>query len=107
MTQTAEFLPGSTRPNQNFGDSVALSGNLAAVGAPRFGNPPNAEQGGIYIFQEPASGWQNATGLTVLTAADAHYFKLVGSSVAMSGKVLVTGSLSNGFPGIAYIFGLP
>jgi len=107
MTQTAELLPGSTRPNQNFGSSVTISGNLAAVGAPRFGNPPNSLEGAIYIFQEPVGGWQNATGFTALTAADAHYFNLVGSSVRMSGKVLVTGSLSSGFPGAAYVFGLP
>ncbi|MGA8838009.1 MAG: hypothetical protein WCF74_00430 [Candidatus Sulfotelmatobacter sp.] len=107
MTQTAELLPGSTRPGQNFGESVTISGNLAAVGAPCFGTPPNSEEGGIYIFQEPAGGWKNATGFTALTAADAHYLNLVGSSVRMSGKVFVTGSFSGGFPGKAYVFGLP
>jgi len=107
MTQTGELLPGSTRPGQTFGDSVTISGNLAAVGAPGFGTPPNSEEGGIYIFQEPAGGWQNATGFTALTAADAHYLNSVGSSVRMSGRVLVTGSFSGGFPGAAYVFGLP
>jgi hypothetical protein len=107
MTQTAELLPGSTRPNQTFGSSVTISGNLAVVGAPGFGTPPNSGEGGIYIFQEPIGGWKNATGFTALTAADAHYFNRVGASVRMSGKVLVTGSLSGGFPGAAYVFGLP
>jgi hypothetical protein len=107
MTQTAELLPGSTRPNQNFGDSVAISGNLAAVGAPRFGNPPNSLEGAVYIFQEPVGGWKNATGFTALTAADAHYFNLFGSSVRMNGKVLVTDSVFTNFSGAAYIFGLP
>jgi hypothetical protein len=108
MTQTAELLPGSSRPNQTFGSSVTIYGNLAAVGAPGFGTPPNSEEGGIYIFQEPVGGWKNATGFTVLTAADAHYFNRVGASVRMSGKVLVTGSsLLSGFSGAAYVFGLP
>jgi len=108
MTQTAELLPASTRPNQNFGCSVALSGNLAAVGARGFGTPPNSEEGGVYIFQGPVGGWKNATGFTVLTAADAHYFNHTGASVGMSGKVLVTNtSFVSSFSGAAYVFGSP
>jgi hypothetical protein len=111
-TQTAT-LTAADATDDDFGFSVGLSGGLAAVGVPYRGLPPNEEAGGIYIFQEPAGGWQDATGSTVLNGADAHYHDQFGYSVAISGKA-VAGSAQTYYPeprnravADAYVFVLP
>jgi|ERR1022692_961213 hypothetical protein len=106
-TATAMLTPGDPRPDSEFGWSVSGSGNIAVVGAPRRGAPPFEIEGGVYVFKEPASGWQNMTGLTVLTGSDARSDAWLGESVAMSGNVVVTGEQNPYTTGAAYVFGLP
>jgi FG-GAP repeat len=91
-----------------FGNSLAISGRIAIVGAPFRGLPPNGSQGGVYVFEEPAGGWQNMAGNTVLFGSDAHYDTGFGTFVAINGKTLVAGDTNFGVPvNYAYVFGLP
>lgn len=107
MTETATLTPGDQRPGSEFGDSVSGSGNFAVVGADRHGAPPFGLEGGVYVFTEPASGWKDMQSVTVLTGSDARNGTFLGSAVAMSGSVVVTGEDTFYIPGAAYVFGLP
>jgi len=106
-TATAMLTPVDQRPDSEFGWSVSGSGEIAVVGAPRRGAPPFGLEGGVYVFKEPASGWQNSVGLTLLTGSDARSDAWLGESVAMSGNVVVTGEQNPYTTGAAYVFGLP
>jgi hypothetical protein len=107
MTATATLTPADQRPDSEFGWSVSGSGNFAVVGSPRRGAPPFGLEGGVYVFEQPASGWQNMAGLTVLTGSDARNTSYLGDSVAMSGNVVVAGEQNPYTAGAAYVFGLP
>jgi hypothetical protein len=106
MTQTATLTPVNGA-SSGFGSSVGISGKIAAVGSPARGVAPNGLSGGVYIFEEPAGGWQNATSSIVLTGADAHFNVYFGNSLGISGKTLVGGTQRKSALGTAYVFGLP
>ncbi len=102
--QTAE-LTASTAPSPTnagsagLGSSVALSGSTMVAGA-RFaghlgGDCEGGEQdgpGAVYVFTEPASGWQNSTQTAGLTASDGAICDQLGRSVAVSGSTIVAGA---------------
>ena len=106
MTQTATLTPGDGIIGE-FAYSVALSGKIVIAGAPYRGVAPNASQGGVYVFEEPAGGWQNMAGNTLLIGSDAHYNDAFGDSVAISGKNLVGSAQFRYQPPAAYVFALP
>jgi len=106
MTQTAELTPADSVIG-SFGYSVAISGNLAVMGAPSRGLLPNAYEGAVYVFKEPTGGWQNATSNIVLTGADAHFEDSLGSTVSISGQTILAGAPARPAPGNAYVFGIP
>lgn len=106
MTQTAKLSAADGVASDYFGGLVSISGNLVIVGASFRGTAPYGRQGGIYVFQQPAGGWQNASSSTVLTASDAHHNASFGGSLSINGKTVVGGSdaiVTNA----AYVFGLP
>lgn len=105
ITQTAE-LRAADGPGVDFGCAV-VRGKTAIAGASGRSRGPNFEEGGVYIFQEPAGGWKNMASSTVLTASDARHFSWLGDSLAMSGNTLVAGAPASGFIGDAFVFGLP
>jgi len=107
MTQTATLTPVDGASGGFFGWSVGISGKIAAVGSPGRGVAPNGFSGGVYIFEEPAGGWQNAASSIVLTGADAHFNVAFGNSLGISGKTLVGGTQRKSALGTAYVFGLP
>ncbi|HVI10308.1 MAG TPA: hypothetical protein VND65_18610 [Candidatus Binatia bacterium] len=106
MRETAILTPGDGQQFY-FGARVGLSGNIAVLGASERGSRRNYGAGAVYVFEEPASGWQNMSSTTVLTGSDARYYSALGSSVAIDGKVIVTGAQPFFSQGAAYIFGLP
>jgi hypothetical protein len=107
MTETATLTPGDQRPGSEFGESVSGSDNVAIVGADRRGAPPFGLEGGVYVFTEPASGWQDMSGSTVLTGSDARNGNFLGATAAISGKTVVAGAQNFYTTGAAYVFGLP
>jgi hypothetical protein len=83
-TPTATFTdPGGTSDDY-FGNSVAVSGTTAIVGA----NWP--ADGPVYIYVKGSSGWPTtpSAGMTHPVAA-AEYF---GYSVAVSGRIAIVGA---------------
>lgn len=105
MTQTAELVAADGAQYDTFGVSLAMSGRRAAVGTCTRGRPPNEGQGGIYVFEEPAGGWQNSAGRIVLTGSDARRNTCVGVDLGLSGNVLAGATWI--YPGGAFLFGLP
>lgn len=74
------------------GWNVAISGNTVAVGAPGATVGSNSDQGAIYIFVKPPSGWANMTQTAKLTASDGQTESLLGRGVAISGNIVVAGA---------------
>lgn len=82
-----------------FGISVAISGNTAIVGADR-SDDHGTNSGSAYIF-DTQSGQQ----LFKLTASDANIQDRFGVSVAISGNIAIVGAEhDDGYTGAAYIF---
>jgi uncharacterized repeat protein (TIGR01451 family) len=97
-TQAAELTPPDGTVGNEFGSSVAISGNTAVIGSPLFNN----SQGVAYVYVLSGGAW---TLQQELAASDAAAVSLFGVSVAIDGNTIVVGSTytSNG-NGAAYVF---
>jgi FG-GAP repeat len=81
-----------------FGDSVAISGDTVVVGAPG----DNTGRGSAYVFVRSGSSWSLQQKLTASDGAASEWF---GSSVAISENTVVVGAhRDNTYQGSAYIF---
>ena len=89
------------------GFSVAVSGDTVVAGDPNAKVGSNADQGAVYVFTEPASGWANATETAQLTASNGTASDSLGYSVAISGNTVVAGAPNFNSPGKAYVFTKP
>jgi hypothetical protein len=108
MTQSAILTASDGEDADEFGASVALSGNTVTVGAPFHDGT-----GAAYVFVEPATGWTDMSETAELSASDetsGEYF--FGVSVATTGQTVIvgapgTGSSMNPLLGAAYIYAKP
>jgi WD40 repeat protein len=93
-------LTSSETKRDRFGSSVAISGNIAIVGAPDIALS-GSSSGAAYLFD--VSTGQELFKLTGSDAASADRF---GQSVAISGNTAIVTALRNfaGGPGTAYLF---
>lgn len=82
-----------------FGESVAVSGTTAVVGA----YETAAFTGAAYVYLEKASGWPSVPAVTLHNPRPAT-FGLFGFAVAVSGTAIIVGAPMPGTPGIAYIY---
>ncbi len=93
ISETAKLIASDGQGGDEFGMSVALVGNVVAVGA-RFhdvGSKPN--QGAVYVYKKPAAGWGGVlTESAKLVASDGEAQDSFGYGVALSGHTLVVGS---------------
>lgn len=95
-----------------FGWSVAISGDIAAVGAPKQDgvcpSDPNCDSGAVYLFERSAGGTGNWGQVAMITAPSTALGDEFGSDVALDGTRLIVGApyaddaTSNG--GAAYLF---
>jgi FG-GAP repeat len=74
------------------GRSVALSGNTIVAGAPVHEVGKDHRQGAVYVFEKPASGWEDGTQTAELTVAGGGEAEELGFSAAMSGSTVVAGA---------------
>jgi phage host-nuclease inhibitor protein Gam len=85
-------------PGDLFGNSVAISGQTAVVGAPGV----NSHTGAAYVFVHTKKGWSRQAQLAEPHAAKGDHF---GFSVAISGETAVVGAYArNSNTGAAYAF---
>jgi hypothetical protein len=97
--QLAELIASNGAAGDQFGYSVAISGNTAVVGAP-FASKIGNENGAAYAFVKGGSGWAQVAELNAVT------FKKLGTSVAISddGRTIAVGAPPDETGGAVYIF---
>ena len=108
MTQTAKLIASDGAAYDEFGNSVAISGNTILIGAPDAMVGGNEYQGAAYVFVQPAPGWTNMTQTAKLTSSDGAAYDDFGM-VALSGNTLAVGAADatvsgNVYQGAAYVF---
>ncbi len=92
LTQTAELTASDAAKDEALGRSLAISGDTIVAGATFKQVGHNTEQGAVYVFAKPASGWVNATETEQLTVSDGVAGDSLGRSVAVSGHTIVAGA---------------
>jgi hypothetical protein len=105
-SQQAKLTAADAADNDNFGQSVAVAGDTAVVGAPADTTPAGTQAGSAYVFVRSGTAW---TQQAKLTAFDGAAFDNFGLSVAVAGDTAVVGRPSDetapGFnTGSAYVF---
>ncbi len=97
-SQQAELKASDGAKFDEFGVSVAVSGDTAVVGAYQ----RKGGIGAVYVFTRSGSTWSQQAELT---AADGAQNSSFGYSVALSGSTAVVGAFArNSFVGAAYVF---
>ncbi len=105
--EVKKLTASNTRFSDQFGISVAISGDIAVVGA--WGDDAAAfNAGAAYVFERDAGGPDNWGEVKKLTASDAEVADFFGTSVAVSGNAAVVGarieSAGGAGAGAAYVF---
>ncbi len=104
LVQQAKLTAADGARADNFGFSVALSGNTAIIGAP-LNDVTEPDQGAVYVFVRNGASW---TQQQKLTASDGGANDRFGASVALSGDTVVVGASNNAIsPNLnpaAYVF---
>ncbi|MGI9106290.1 MAG: Calx-beta domain-containing protein [Pyrinomonadaceae bacterium] len=87
-----------------FGTSVAISGDTVVVGAPKAGAPGAPFKGAAYVFVRQSGAWALQQKLTVDEGAHDRF----GTAVGIDGDLIVVGAPDNdtrgGNAGAAYVF---
>jgi hypothetical protein len=92
-TEVVEFIEltnNPTNPNDRFGYSVDISGDLAIVGAPGSSWEKDLNEGSAYIFRFDGDEWQQET---ILKASNPYAGDHFGHAVAVSDNVAVVTAL--------------
>jgi hypothetical protein len=109
--EVARLIPSDPPADDRFGESVAVSGDTVAVGAPFYDGDWDAwDSGAVYVFERNGGGGADSWGeVRKLTASDFADKDEFGHSVAMSGDTIVVGAhrddhAGGDFAGSAYVF---
>ena len=106
--QVAKLTAADGAAGDFFGNSVAVSGTLAIVGAP-FDDDKGSSSGSAYLFAQNAGGLNQWGQIQKLTAADGTDDVEFGKAVAIKGDLAVVGAARDHARGIysgsAYAFG--
>merc|ERR1719181_1411772 len=105
-TQVAKLVASDAATNDEFGRSVAISGDLVVVGAVA-DDDDDSDPGSAYVFRT-TNGGASWTQVAKLVASDAAEWDAFGISVAVSGDLVVVGAYRNDNAGTdsgsAYVF---
>lgn len=103
--EEAKFAPEDGAATDNFGRSVAISDDYAAVGAYFHDGPTGPNSGAVYIYQRMVGGWSLHQKLTPEVASTAILF---GQTVDIEPRIVLVGApLDNptgGSSGSAYVY---
>lgn len=104
--EQAKLLATGGAANDNFGYSVAISGDYVIVGAPNDDVGINNNQGSAYIFLRSGTNWTQQASITGASATGGDNF---GHSVSIDGAYAAVGAPHddvgvNNWQGTAYVF---
>lgn len=102
-TPTAELTAAGGGEGGGLGGAVAISGETIVASAPDHKVDGDKNQGMVYVYTMPASGWRNATQTAELTSSDHTIDNELGSAVAISGNTIVAAP----HRGAVYVFTKP
>ena len=91
-TQTAELTASNGAPGDGLGYSTAFSGSTIVAGAYGAAGEAGDQQGALYLFSQPASGWKSSTQTGELSASDAASGDELGYSVAIFDTLVAAGA---------------
>ena len=105
-SQVQKLTASDGAANSNFGESVALNGSTALIGANNATVKGHSFQGAAYIFTESNGTWSQ---VQKLTASDGAANSNFGSAVALNGSTALIGADGstvggNTYQGKAYLF---
>jgi len=105
-SQQAKLIAADGAAHDEFGVSVAVSGDTAVVGAYYDDVGANADQGSAYVFARSGTTWSQQGQLIAADGGAGDWF---GISVAVSGETAVVGAYlgdvgANADQGSAYVF---
>ncbi len=98
ISQIAKLKANDAAYNDQFGWSVAISGDYIAVGAP-YDDPDYSNEGSTYIFKRYSDN--NVTQIAKLSPDELYYNDYFGYSLSMSNNYLTVGSYGNN---AAYVY---
>jgi hypothetical protein len=102
--------PSGDTDSEHFGETVALHGRWAVIGAPQEDPNDISNSGVVYLYKTDAAGVYDQDHESVLTASDPGIGDGFGLAVAIRGGVLVVGApnkdILGGDDGAAYQFNL-
>ncbi len=85
-TEQAKLVASDREAADQFGQSVAISGNTVVIGALRDNGPETGDQGSAYVFVRSGITW---TEQAKLVASDGDNNDLMGASIGISGNTVV------------------
>lgn len=102
FVEEAKLVPDDPAIGDQFGYSVAISGDTAIIGAP-FADTAATDAGAAYVFVRSGTTWTQEAKLTGSTIGLGSAF---GRSVAISGETTLVGApaTGTGVAGSAYVF---
>ena len=101
LEEVSKLVASDGADNDNFGYSVALSGDYALVGAPN-DDDSGSSSGSAYVFLRSGTSWSQQAKLAASDGAASDFF---GWSVALSGEYALVGAYGDGSEsGSAYVF---
>lgn len=111
LTESAKLTASDAATDDEFGGSVAISGDVVVIGA-KGAVVNSVKTGSAYVFVKPAGGWSGAlTESAKLIAGDSDSLDMFGGSVAVDDDVIVVGAKTvDGVDistGAAYLFERP
>ena len=99
--ETQRLIPDDIDTETYFGNSIAVSGDFAIIGAP-YDEVNEALSGSAYIFFNNSGTWQQ---YQKISASDGQFRDFFGLTVAMSGDYAFATSLgANSYAGKVYVF---
>lgn len=92
MTESALLLASDGRNSDTFGVWVDIKGNKVIVGANLDDDGANRNEGSVYVFAKPITGWTAMTETAKLNAAEGRSGDAFGFATAISGDIVVVGA---------------
>lgn len=104
--QTAKLVASDPEDNMNFCSSIAFQGENIVIGT-GFADVAYNDQGTIYVYERPLTGWTDMTETARLTSLAPSFSDNLGMSVAANDTMIIAGAPQDNNKGLIYVFKKP